>query len=145
LDRAVLVTTDVEDFFPSVRPDAVARSLLEAGSSPRDAAEAAAMLEGWASLGYRGLPIGPPASAVLANALLQSVDETVGVPFVRWADDYLVVVNAEEEAAGVVERMDEALGRLTLSRSTRKTHIGASVGWLGSAVGASGRSGTTSA
>jgi hypothetical protein len=136
----VFLRTDVEAFFPSVGPDAVARSLLEAGASPGDAAEAAAMLEGWASLGYRGLPIGPPASAVLANAVLRSVDEAIGVPFLRWVDDYLALIASEREAAEVLERLDGALAHLGLSRSARKTRIGGCPGWLASAVGTSGGS-----
>jgi hypothetical protein len=143
--RAAFLSTDVEDFFPSVSPDAVARALLASGVSRRDAAEAAAMLDGWGSLGYRGLPIGPPASAVLANAVLRSVDDAVGVPFVRWVDDYLAIVGTEGEAGGVLERIDEALAGLGLSRSSRKTRVGPNLGWLGSALGASGGSGAASA
>jgi hypothetical protein len=142
---AVFLATDVEDFFPSVSPDAVVRSLLGAGSSPRDAAQAAAALEGWASLGYGGLPIGPSTSAILANAVLRSVDDSVGVPFVRWVDDYLAILTEEAEAAEVLDRMDEALARLRLRRSVRKTRIGPGPEWLGSALGVSGRSGAAQA
>lgn len=136
-----MLTTDVQDFFPSVTPDTLARALLEAGGSAEDAAHAAAMLEGWASRGYRGLPIGPSASAVLANAVLRPVDDAVGGPFVRWVDDYLAVVKDERHAAEVLDRMDEDLAGLELSRSDRKTRIGPAARWLGSALGGSGRSG----
>jgi Reverse transcriptase (RNA-dependent DNA polymerase) len=142
---ALLVSTDVRDFFPSVSPEAVARALLNAGATPEDAAKAATMLEGWGSLGYRGLPIGPRASAVLANAVLRPVDRAVDAPFVRWVDDYLAVVDDERHAAEVLDRMDEALARLGLSRSDRKTRVGPDVSWLGSALGGSGRSGAAHA
>jgi hypothetical protein len=142
---AVVLTTDVRDFFPSITPDTIARALLDAGAPAEDAAQAAAMLEGWDSLGYRGLPIGPPASAVLANAVLRPVDDAVGEPFVRWVDDYLSVVEGEGDAAGVLDRMDEALARLNLSRSHRKTRIGPAPGWLGSVLGGSGGSGAAPA
>jgi hypothetical protein len=144
-DPAVLLSTDIQDFFPSVSPGPVARALESLGAPGPDVAEAAAMLEGWASLGYPGLPIGPPTSAVLANAVLRSVDEAVRVPFVRWVDDYLAVVRGEAQAAEILERMDEALARLGLSRSSRKTRLGPNPGCLGSALGASSRSDATSA
>lgn len=136
----VLLTTDVEEFFPSVMPDALGRALPSVGVHRRDAAAAAAMLEGWASLGYPGLPIGPPASAVLANLVLCSVDAAVGAPFVRWVDDYLVAATTERRAAEVLERMDHALARLGLTRSARKTVVGEDGGWLGFSLGSSGTS-----
>jgi hypothetical protein len=140
-EGAVVMSTDVEDFFPSVTPDTAAQAMLSVGATPEDAAHAAAMIEEWASLGYRGLPIGPPASAVLANAILRSVDHAVGVPFLRWVDDYLTIVRSEGQAAEVLERMDKALARLALSRSTRKTVVGGSGRWLGS-MGKSSRART---
>jgi hypothetical protein len=144
-EGTVFLSTDVEDFFPSVTPDTAARAMLSVGASSEDAAQAATMIEEWASLGYRGLPIGPRASAVLANAVLRSVDHAVGVPFLRWVDDYRAVVRTEGQAADVLERMDEALARLALSRSARKTRLGVAPGWLGSAIGGSGRSQVTPA
>jgi hypothetical protein len=133
--------TDVEDFFPSLEPETVARALLAVGVSREDAAQVAEVLAGWAALGYRGLPIGPAASAVVANAVLRSVDQAVGAPFVRWVDDYLVRPAGERRATEVLERMDEALDRLGLRRSLSKTHLRPGPGWLGSALGPSVRSG----
>jgi hypothetical protein len=139
------LSTDVEDFFPSVEPETAARALLSAGASPEDAEEVEAMLEGWAALGYRGLPIGPAASAVVANAVLRSVDRAVGMPFIRWVDDYLLSLATERHERDVLERLDEALDRLGLRRSVRKTRLRATPGWLGSAPGPSGRSNATRA
>lgn len=134
---AVLLSTDVRDFFPSVGPDAVARALLAAGVSLEDAASAALMLEGWADHGYRGLPIGPPGSAVLANAVLMSVDTDVRAAFVRWVDDYLVAARTEQEAAEVLDRLDEALAGAGLVRSVPKTRIREDGGWLQAAAAGS--------
>jgi reverse transcriptase-like protein len=131
---AVFVTTDVRDFFPSVGPDALARALLAAGVSLEDAASAAAMLEGWADHGYRGLPVGPPGSAVLANAVLMPVDAGVRRAFVRWVDDYLLAAPTEREAVGVLDRLDGALAGLGLGRSAQKTRIREDGGWLQAAA-----------
>jgi hypothetical protein len=138
---ASFLSTDVEDFFPSVGPRTVARALLAAGVSAEDAKRAVTMLEGWAALGYRGLPIGPPASAVVANAVLRSVDQAVGAPFARWVDDYVVRLDTEHRATEVLERMDEALDRLGLKRSLPKTRVGLQPGWAGSGVEPSRRYG----
>jgi hypothetical protein len=134
---AVLLSTDVRDFFPSVGPDTVGRTLLAAGVSPADAASAAAMLEGWADHGYRGLPIGPPGSAVLANAVLMSVDAEVRTGFVRWLDDYFVAARSEREAAEVLDRLDGALADLGLERSVPKTRIREDGGWRQAPTGGS--------
>jgi hypothetical protein len=140
-EGAGYLSTDVEDFFPSLEPETVARALLAVGASPEDATRVAEMLEGWAALGYRGLPIGPAASAVVANAALRSIDQAIGAPFVRWVDDYVVRLDTEGDATEVLERMDEALDRLRLRRSLSKTRLRPSPGWLGSALGPSVRSG----
>jgi hypothetical protein len=134
------LTTDVEEFFPSVDPAIAARALLALGLAPGQARSVAAMLEGWADLGYAGLPIGPPASAVVANAVLRSADEAVEAPFVRWVDDYLVVVAGDGQASEVLDRLDAALDRLGLRRSMPKTRVGRTSEWIGSALGPSGRS-----
>jgi hypothetical protein len=135
------LATDVEEFFPSVSPATTARALLALGVAPEEARNVAAMLEGWAALGYEGLPVGPPASAVVANAVLRAVDEAVAAPFIRWVDDYLVPVAGDRQAREVLDRLDQALGSLGLRRSLVKTRVGRTSGWIGSALGPSGRSG----
>jgi hypothetical protein len=125
-----VVATDVASFYGSVRPEVLERALLDVGAAPDDAQLAAAMLEGW---GSEGLPVGPRGSAVLANAVLLPVDRALGdVPFLRWVDDYLL----GEPAA--LERLDEALTRVGLTRSARKTRTGTVLPWPGSGSSLSG-------
>lgn len=130
----VVVRTDVKDFYPSVNPGALARALEAIGVSPADRSRAADMLDGWGSHGYAGLPVGPDASAVLANAVLRPVDEVIGDrPWLRWVDDYLVAVESEREAELLLERMDRSLARIGLGRSTSKTTViegGREISWL---------------
>ena len=135
-DAGPMLATDVRDFYPSVRPSALGNGLSEAGADPSDARAAAEMAASWEERGHRGLPIGPPASAVIACALLASVDRAVGDrPFLRWVDDYLIGVTSEEEGDAVRTRLDEALGRLGLERSEPKSRFlprGAAGPWPGS-------------
>lgn len=122
--RGPVVATDVEAFFASVTPEALASGLLGAGAAREDAAAAASMLEGWAEHGHRGLPVGPAGSSILANAVLLPVDLSIrGAPFLRWVDDYLL------PAEHALERFDEALAAVGLRRSERKTVRGVAGVW----------------
>jgi hypothetical protein len=110
--------------------------LLAAGIDPAHAREAAEMVRGWEDRGHAGLPIGPAASAAIADAVLIPVDEALaGRPFLRWVDDYLVGVSSEEDAERTASRIDERLAMLGLVRSDAKTGFlprGALGAWPGS-------------
>lgn len=119
-----VLATDVEAFFPSVTPAALASCLIRIGASRADAACAASMLEGWEARGHRGLPVGPIASSILANAVLLPVDLSLAPHvFLRWVDDYLL------PAEHPLERFDEALAEVGLRRSERKTVRGVRGVW----------------
>jgi hypothetical protein len=122
--RGLLLRTDVEDFYPSITPEVLVRSLAELGVPRQDSRLAGQMIDGWSESGYPGLPIGPVASAVLANAVLASVDTAMGsLHFVRWVDDYLVAVPSERAITGILDRLDVSLERLHLRRSVPKTEL----------------------
>jgi hypothetical protein len=134
-----VLRTDVESCYPSTDPSVAAASLRTCQVDRRVALRAADMLEGWGSEGYGGLPIGPPASAVLANAVLAGVDRQLqDLTFLRWVDDYLVAVRSERHVAEVLERLDLALQRVGLRRSAPKTTLlegDRSIPWLGTLSG----------
>ncbi|MGH2722927.1 MAG: RNA-directed DNA polymerase [Actinomycetota bacterium] len=135
---ALVLRTDVAAFYPSVTPRVLARAVRSAGVEPREARRVADLLEGWGSEGYPGLPIGPHASAVMANAVLRQADRAVArFPFLRWMDDYLVAVPSQRAAVEVLDLLDAALAALGLSRSEPKTRVleGRSrFRWLGASV-----------
>jgi reverse transcriptase-like protein len=139
LGGPLVIRTDVAGFYPSVIPSALFRALRRLGVLAEEAGTAADMLEGWGSDGYPGLPIGPPGSAVLGNAVLASVDAEVdGHSFLRWVDDYLIAVPTERAAVATIERIDAALHRLGLRRAVPKTHLIGGPGpvrWLGASTG----------
>jgi hypothetical protein len=126
--------TDVEEFYASVTPAVLSRALEEAGAPPEDSQLAATMLESWCADGYQGLPVGPVGSAVLANAVLKSVDEALSsLRFVRWVDDYVIAVPSVRAASEILERLDTSLDRLGLRRSVPKTgvfEVLGAVAWL---------------
>jgi hypothetical protein len=120
----LVIRTDVRAFYPSVTPSVAFRTLVGLDVDRGLAAQAATMLEAWGSEGYAGLPIGPPGSAVLANAVLAGVDAGLApLPFLRWVDDYLVGAERERDIAGVLDRLDSALEEVGLERSMPKTEI----------------------
>lgn len=129
--RMPLVATDVRCFYGSVRPEVLHDRLLAAGAAREDARLAAAMLEGWGSEGWPGLPVGPTGSAVLANAVLLPVDAAVAAgPFIRWVDDYVM------PASFPLGRFDAALAEVGLERSGEKTAALGGRPWpLGGAAG----------
>ena len=131
----MLVHADVASFYPSVTPAVLASAVTEAGGDPADARLGADLLEGWGSEGYLGLPIGPPGSAILANAVLRPVDRAMdGRPFLRWVDDYLIACSDERDAARALDGIDETLDRMALRRAVAKTRMEEprlSFRWLG--------------
>jgi hypothetical protein len=119
-----VLRTDVATFYPSVDPSVLFASLIEVEAQLEDAREAADMMEDWGSEGYPGLPIGPPGSAVMANAVLGPVDRQLeGQRFLRWVDDYLVELRSPADRAELEERLDEAFERQGLARSEAKTAV----------------------
>lgn len=135
---SLVLRTDVCAFYPSVTPPALYRALRRLDVPIEDAGTAADLLEGWGGDGYAGLPVGPAASAVLANAVLATADAAIGGAFLRWVDDYLIPLPTEQAGAVALERLDGALARLGLRRSGPKTRLVDGQGsgrWLGMSAG----------
>lgn len=129
-----VIRTDVRAFYPSVTPSVAFGTLVALHVEIDVARDTASMLVGWGSEGYEGLPIGPPGSAVLANAVLAGVDaELHRLPFLRWVDDYLIGL-PEGSVTRTLERLDVALAARGLARSQEKTSIlggGTALTWPG--------------
>lgn len=75
-----------------------------------------------------GIPVGPYASRLLAEALLIDVDSSLqsrGVDFVRWVDDYSIFCKTEYEAQSILFSLGEWLFSkhgLTLQSAKTKIH-----------------------
>jgi Reverse transcriptase (RNA-dependent DNA polymerase) len=112
---------DVHRCFASIPAERVGQALrrLEVDA----AEEVEGFLRDLESDGVRGLPVGPPPSAVLANAVLAALDsslEGAGVPHLRWVDD---VVLAAADASAALDLVRSALGRIGLRLNERKTRV----------------------
>ncbi|NNJ25516.1 hypothetical protein LzC2_15870 [Planctomycetes bacterium LzC2] len=130
--RAVVITCDLKDFFPSVTAKSVDYYFRRIGWN----AEAAALLtrltthagEG----GEPGLPQGAPTSPRLSNLLMHGVDYALaksaarrGFRYTRYADD-LAFSSAEDDSQAVrelLQQIDRVVKRAGFRLNPRKTRI----------------------
>lgn len=76
--------------------------------------------------GVHGLPIGPEPSAILANAVLASVDTAIrdaGVFAMRWVDDWAVPVVSRSAADRTLVAVERGLRELGLELNHSKTSV----------------------
>lgn len=109
---------DVRDCYGSITPETVERALRRIGAPGEPAAAVVQVLRGFDARGVVGLPVGPSPSAVLANAVLTSVDAAVaraseGI-VLRWVDDVVVFTADRRAARRAAGAFDRALGELGL-------------------------------
>lgn len=124
---AVCFVGDVADCYGSIAPSVVGRALRSMGVGPHRARRVERVLSSFGARGVRGLPIGPASSAVLANAVLASVDEAVagaaGARVFRWVDD-LVAIGGDRRSALAAERaFRRSLRALGLEPNPAKTRV----------------------
>lgn len=135
---------DVHDCYGSIDPSIAERSLRSIGASRGSIERIDAVLRRLEGRGVRGLPVGPEPSAVLANAVLASVDRalaaTVCRPALRWVDDVVVFAHDRREARMAAATFALALDALGLAAHPGKCRIVNDPGALLAVV--SGRSAT---
>lgn len=139
-----VVTADIRKCFDSIDHDILLR-LVGDVVSDRDLIQ---LLRGWLTSDVidfmdiipaeLGVPQGEAISPLLANIYLDPLDkefEQLGVSFVRYADDYLVLCDTEADAQAKLRLMDDFLQgvlRLTLKPGkTQYAHITQGVRFLG--------------
>ena len=134
--RGAVAFGDVHRCYASMSPAIVGDALRRAGIPT--AREVEGFLSGLEGLGVEGLPVGPDASAVLANAVLAQVDRTLrdaGVEHLRWVDD---VVLSGQDAAAALSVFRTALASIGLRANETKTRIVADAEGLGASIAVSG-------
>src|SRR5205807_804496 len=108
----LVVHADVRRCYPSITPGTVAGALEELGACGEDVRAVVALLDRFQEEGVSGLPVGPDPSAVLANAVLASVDRTLerlGCRHVRWVDDVWASARDADHARSALDRLRLAL------------------------------------
>ena len=125
--RAVVVTCDLKDFFPSVTAESVEYYFRRVGWN----ADAAALLTRLTTY-ENGLPQGAPTSPRLSNLLMHGVDYTLakaaarrGFRYTRYADD-LAFSGAEDDPHAVrdlIRHVQRTAGRAGFALHPSKTRI----------------------
>jgi len=121
-----LVVTDVRDCFASVSADTVRRALREAGAPGPAVERVVACLHAFAEEGIVGLPVGPAASAVLANVTLAGLDEALrrrGTRHLRWVDDVVAFAPSKADALLLLGELHRASERIGLELHGEKTRL----------------------
>jgi reverse transcriptase-like protein len=102
---------------PAMAADALRRLQIDAAD------ELETFLAALQLAGVRGLPVGPAASAVLANAVLAPVDrslEAAGIAHLRWVDDVVLATRDPDRALRALSR---AVAEIGLRLNDRKTRV----------------------
>lgn len=107
---------DIADFYPRIYQHRLENVIESISSDQRGVDVARVLVKKFISkimggISY-GIPVGPYASRVLAEAVLIDVDanlQTLSVDFVRWVDDYTIFCKSEYEAQSTLFALGEWL------------------------------------
>jgi hypothetical protein len=133
---SLLGLTDIADFYPRVYQHRLVNALLSASKNAKadEIRCLEKMLYRFANGASYGIPIGPLASRVLAEALLVDVDSTLimlGIDFVRFVDDYVIIGNRIEDVEFGIRALAEILFlNHGLTLQTAKTKVVKSADYL---------------
>lgn len=119
-----VAVTDVRACYASIAPSVIARHIRMLGVPQARTDEIAAWLHTFGDAGVEGLPVGPAASALLADAVLAVGDDALrstGVGFVRWVDDVAIFAPDRRARAAALGALEEAWSSLGLEMHEQKT------------------------
>ena len=125
------LTADITDFYNQIYHHTVENQLVEAGFPNPATKWTVGLLETLTAKVSRGVPVGPHAAHLLAEATLIPIDNSLasrGAVFVRFVDDVIIFATSESEAGKRLYQLAEILDkqqRLVLNKS--KTEILTSV------------------
>lgn len=118
---------DISDFYPRIYHHRLENALLRSTEKTETVKRIMALIGAISAGPSYGLPVGGPASRLLSELLLNSVDRLLiveGVRFIRFVDDYIMFAETREQAHLALIRVSELL--LTnegLSLQKTKTRI----------------------
>jgi hypothetical protein len=128
--KAFVANADIKNFFPSLRPEAIARVLQNAGLGPQLSAAIARI----ATLN-NGLPQGAPTSPALSNLFLAKFDSDMAavcegetLAYSRYADDITISGQNREAIVRALRRAEALLASLDLYLNQDKTRIASQSG-----------------
>lgn len=113
---------DIADFYNQIYHHTVENQLIASGFSNQSTKWVIRLLESTTAGVSRGIPVGPHAAHLIAEATLIPIDnslEAQGVDFLRYADDILVFCSSRNQASTALSQIARTLDqqqRLTVQR-----------------------------
>jgi uncharacterized protein (DUF433 family) len=133
----IVGVTDIADFYPRIYHHRLMNALeASADKTTKEYIRVLGkMLTRFSGGTSYGIPVGPPASRLLGEAVLIDVDSTLlsfGIDFIRFVDDYIIFADRVQDAEYGIRVLGETLFRnhgLTLQ--TAKTKISSAADYVG--------------
>jgi hypothetical protein len=125
-DADFVVLTDISDFYPRIYHHRIENALQRLPSPGDLPARIMRLLSSFAKNVSYGLPIGGPASRILAELALMPVDEHLfrrRISFCRYADDYSIFCKSKSDAYKALVLLSEKLFNEGLVLQKNKTRI----------------------
>ena len=124
-DSAYVVVTDIADFYPRIYHHRVKNALLRIADCDTPSRIEKLLTAFSKNVSY-GLPVGGPASRILAELALCGSDRLLvgsGMNFCRYADDYTIFCSSEQEAYSQLVALSQKLFIEGLVLQKKKTRI----------------------
>jgi hypothetical protein len=124
-----VLLADVADFYPRVAHHRLENELQRLGRHEEEGKRIMALLSRFSQTRSYGLPIGGPASRILAELALNPVDlflNRKGISFCRYVDDFHIFARTKQEAYNHLAFLAQVLFNEGLSLQKTKTRILAS-------------------
>ncbi len=121
-----VAVTDVRECYGSIAPWVVEQRLRAIGAPEDGIDEVGSWLRAFREAGVEGLPVGPVASAVLADAVLAAGDDALrraGVSFIRWVDDVVIFAFDRQGRGAALACLRAAWASLGLEMHEQKTVV----------------------
>lgn len=123
---AYVLQTDVADFYPRINHHRLENALKRLGADPDIPSRIIRLLSIFSETASYGLPVGGPASRILAELALNDCDQHLrnrGIRFCRYADDYSIFCDSKSAAYSLIVMLSNKLANDGLSLQKQKTRI----------------------
>lgn len=127
-----VLATDISDFYNQIYLHRVRNALEDIGAESALAREIEGFLMRLNHKASQGLPIGPAASIILAEAALIDVDQFIyqhGLEHVRYVDDFRIFADSEDKLKSVLEELvvylhqQHRLGLVSEKTKIHESHV----------------------
>ncbi|WP_223253694.1 RNA-directed DNA polymerase [Flavobacterium sp. LM5] len=122
----VVLQTDISNFYPRINHHKLENELKRIDNITDIPKKIIKLLSVFSGTISYGLPVGGPASRILAELALNHTDfhlKARGIIFCRYADDYTIFCNSESEAYKILILLSEKLSNDQLGLQKNKTKI----------------------